>query len=142
MNILTCSTFFRRKLIDEGALFDTGWKNLGDKSWIISLLRRGYRMAVLPEAMSVFALTGVNMSQQQNVHAERMRWRKGLAPVIRWAKPLVRAVNVAKKWKYGAYQNQRIDSAWYTRESYPKRRAFEGITLSWKWPSMAPSGSV
>jgi glycosyltransferase involved in cell wall biosynthesis len=141
LNVLTCSTFFRRKLVDEGALFDTAWKNLGDKSWLLSLLERGYRMAVLPEPLAVFALTGTNMSQQQDVHAERLRWRNGVSPVIRWTKPLIRAGNVLKKWRYGAYQTRRVDSAWFTRASLPVRRRFAGLTLGWKWPSIS-SGST
>ena len=136
MNILTCSTFFRRKLVDEGALFDTAWKNLGDKSWILSLLDRGYRMAVLPEPLTIFTLTGTNMSQQQDVHAERLRWKNRVSPIIRWAKPLIQAGNVLKKWSHGFYQTRRVDSAWYTPNSLPVRRSFAGLTLSWKWPSI------
>jgi hypothetical protein len=98
-------------------------------------------MAVLPEPLTVFTLTGANMSQQQDVRAERVRWKKTVSPVIRWGKPLIRAGNVLTKWSHGFYQTRRIDSAWYTPDSLPVRRSFAGLTLSWKWPSI-PSDST
>jgi glycosyltransferase involved in cell wall biosynthesis len=137
LSILTCSTFFRRKIVDEGAFFDTAWKNLGDKSWVLGLLDRGYHLALLSEAMSVFALTETNLSQQSDVPAERARWRKGLSPVTRLARPLARAGYFLDKWKQGGYMPHRVDSAWYTQESLPVRRTFAGLTLSWKWPSIS-----
>lgn len=139
LGVLTCSTFFRRKLVEEGALFDATWKITGDKAWILSLFDRGYRMAVLQEPLAVFALTGANLSQHQDVHAERLRWNKSVSPVIRLARPLVRARHILEKWRQGAYQIRRVDSAWYTSASLPVRRSFAGLTLSWKWPSISSS---
>ncbi len=137
LGVLTCSTFFRRKIVDEGALFDPSWKITGDKAWILSLFDRGYRLAVLPEPLAVFALTGANLSQHEAVHAERLRWKKSVPPHIRRAKPLVQARHLVEKWRRGAYQVRRIDSAWYTRASLPVRQRFEGLTLGWKWPSLS-----
>ena len=34
LNTPTCSTFFRRKLLDRGFLFDPKWKTIGDLVWI------------------------------------------------------------------------------------------------------------
>jgi glycosyltransferase involved in cell wall biosynthesis len=137
LGVLTCSIFFRRKLVDEGALFDTTWKITGDKAWILSLLERGYGMAVLHEPLAVFALTGANLSQHRDIHAERLRWKKSVSPLIQWAKPLIRTRHILEKWKQGAYQIRQVDSAWYTQTSFPVRRSFAGLTLSWKWPSIS-----
>lgn len=137
LSVLTCSTFFRHKLVNDGAFFDIAWKNLGDKSWILSLLDRGYRMAVLPEPLAVFALTGANLSQQPDVPAERLRWEKNVSPMLRWAKPLVRIRHFLEKWRRGAYKTWRGDSAWYTPDSPAVRHCFAGLTLSWKWPSIS-----
>ena len=137
LGVLTCAMFFRRKLIDDGALFDPAWKIIGDKAWILSLLDRGYRMSVLPEPLAVFTLTGDNLSLHQNVHAERLRWEKSVSPMLRWAKPLVRIGHFLEKWRQGAYKIRRVDSAWYTPDSLAVRRRFAGLTLSWKWPSIS-----
>src|SRR5271155_4195451 len=32
LGVLTCSTFFRRKIVDDGVLFDPAWKIIGDKA--------------------------------------------------------------------------------------------------------------
>jgi len=138
LGVLTCSTFFRRKVVDDGVLFDPVWKIIGDKAWILALLDRGYRMAVLQEPVAVFAMTGANLSLHQNVHAERRRWREGFSPLIRLAKPLVLARHLLDKWQQGAYQEQQLASAWYTPDSFPVRRDFAQLTLGWKWPSISP----
>jgi glycosyltransferase involved in cell wall biosynthesis len=137
LGVLTCSTFFRRKLVEEGALFDTTWKIVGDRAWVLGLLDRGYRMAVLHEPLAVFTLTGANLSLHEDVHAERLRWKKSFSPLIGLAKPLILTGHVLEKWRRGAYQVRRIDSAWYTGASLPLRHSFEGLTLGWKWPSIS-----
>ncbi len=137
LGVLTCSTFFRRKLVDEGALFDTSWKITGDKAWILSLFERGYRMALLQKPLAVFALTGANLSNHEGIHAERRRWKKTVSPLVRLSWPLVRGRYILAKWKDGAYQVQQIDSAWYTQASFPARRTFAGLTLGSKWPSIS-----
>ena len=142
LGVLTCSTFFRRKLVEDGALFDTAWKITGDKAWILDLLDRGYHMAVLPEPLAVFGLTGENLSFHQNVLAERQRWKEKIPLALRIAKPLIRAENILKKWRQGAYQIRRVNSAWYTQDSLTIRRSFEGLTLGWKWPSISHSRSI
>ena len=138
LGVLTCSTFFRRKLVDQGALFDTAWKITGDKAWVLSLFERGYRMAALPEPLAIFTLTGANLSQREDVHAERLRWKGKVPRAVRAAKLLVRGRHILEKWRHGAYKNQRVDSAWYTPDSQAARRSFAGLTLSWKWPSISP----
>jgi glycosyltransferase involved in cell wall biosynthesis len=136
LGVLTCSTFFRRKVVEDGALFDTSWKITGDKAWILELLKRGYRMELVHQPLAVFALTGENLSNHQGIHAERERWL-GMTPrVIQAAKPLIRARHILAKWKVGAYKSQRIDAAWYTRKSFPVRQKFAGLTLGSNWPSI------
>ena len=136
LGVLTCSTFFRRKIVDDEALFDTAWKITGDKAWILSLHDHGYRMAVLNEPLAIFALTGENLSHHQNVLAERLRWKATISPVISLARPLVRARHVLEKWKHGAYNKHVVDTAWYTQASFPARHGFARLTLGWKWPSI------
>ncbi len=97
LGVLTCSTFFRRKIVDDGALFDTAWKITGDKAWVLSLHKRGYRLAVWPEPLAVFALTGANLSHHPDVLAERLRWKKMTSPALRLARPLVSSSACAGK---------------------------------------------
>ena len=134
LGTLTCATFFRRKLVEEGALFDPAWRIIGDRAWVLDFLDRGYRMATLREPTSVFALTGGNLSNHPSVREEYARWEKIVPAVVRAAGPLVRAQYVVAKWREGAYEDRGVDSAWFTRESFPQRQPFVREKLSWHWP--------
>jgi glycosyltransferase involved in cell wall biosynthesis len=140
LGVLTCATFFRRKLVDDGALFDSTWKIIGDKAWILSLFDRGYRMAVLSEALAVFALTGSNLSNDQKVTAERLRWQERVPTTLRLIKPAVHGWHLFEKWRHGAYARRAVDSSWYTLESFPQRQTFAGLNLDWNWPILAKTG--
>jgi glycosyltransferase involved in cell wall biosynthesis len=137
LGVLTCATFYRRKLIDEDALFDTSWRIIGDRAWILALIERGYRLAVLHEPTSVFALTGANLSNHPSVNAEYARWKTKVSPMIKALKPMVLGQHLLAKWNQGAYVDRPIDTAWYTWKSFPKRRNFSGMKLGWKWPILA-----
>ena len=141
LGVLTCTTFFRRKLVKEGTLFDPKWKIIGDKAWVLSFFDRGYRMAVLHEPLAVFALTGSNLSNHQGVKAEQLRWTAGVPPMIRLVKPWVQGWHLIEKWKQGAYVRRTVDSAWYTWDSFPVRKAFTGSTLGWNWPVLTSKTS-
>lgn len=134
LGTLTCATFFRRRLVDEGALFDTSWRIIGDRAWVLSFFERNYRMAVLREPTSVFALTGANLSNHASVQEEYARWGRLVPATVKAATPIIRAQHVLAKWREGAYANHAVDSAWYTRESFPKRRHFTCAKLGWNWP--------
>jgi len=134
LGTLTCATFFRRKLVDDGALFDPAWRIIGDRAWVLSFFQRGYRLAALHEPTSVFALTGANLSNHASVKAEYLRWKQGVPPLVEAAKPIVLARHLLAKWRQGAYSNHEIDSAWYTWKSFPARRHFVEKKLGWRWP--------
>jgi glycosyltransferase involved in cell wall biosynthesis len=137
LGVLTCSTFFRRKVVEDGTLFDPAWKIIGDKAWVRTLFAKNYRMGVLPEPLAVFALTGANLSQHSGVKAEHLRWKKELPAWVQIAKPLILAKHLLTKWKKGAYEAHPLDSAWYSFHSPTIRQRFTGKALGWKWP--APS---
>jgi glycosyltransferase involved in cell wall biosynthesis len=135
--VLTCSTFFRRKIVDAGALFDPSWKIIGDKAWILQLLDRGYRLAVLPEPLAMFAFTGTNLSHLPSVMEERARWDRSYPAALSLAKPWIMSWHVFKKWQWGAYRPHALTSSWYTPNSLHERRSYTELTLGWKWPSVS-----
>jgi glycosyltransferase involved in cell wall biosynthesis len=107
LGVLTCSLFFRRKVI------------------------------TLPEAMAVFAFTGSNLSHLQASSEERHRWQQKSPPGMALATPLVEAWHILRKWRAGAYQGHPLNTAWFTPYSVPLRQDFRGLTLDWKWPSVS-----
>jgi len=135
LGILTCSTFFRRKIVDDGALFDPSWKIIGDKAWVLDLLDRGYGIAALNEPLAVFAFTGANLSHLRSVAKERDRWEKDISPQYRMLRPLARLHHVWRKWRAGAYMKHRGDLSYYTRENLGERKMFAGLRLGHSWPA-------
>ncbi len=75
--VLTCALFIRRRVVQEyGIWFDPRWRDLGDCFWVIEMVKRGVKMAVLPRLTSVFADTGENMNLKPNAIRERAeKWR-------------------------------------------------------------------
>lgn len=70
--VLTCSVFIRRRVVERlGLYFDTKWRDLGDVFWVMELLNRGVRMAVLPQFTSAFTETGENMNLKPNAIREK-----------------------------------------------------------------------
>jgi glycosyltransferase involved in cell wall biosynthesis len=134
LGVLSAAMFFRRKIVDDNILFDPAWKGMGDKVWLVTLLKRGYRLGILSEPLAVFALTGANLSFDKRVVDEHRRWDQQVPLPIRLGKPLFQVHYMFEKWRHGAYSNRGIDSAWYTLDSLPKRQNFTQAQLGWNWP--------
>jgi glycosyltransferase involved in cell wall biosynthesis len=132
---LTCSTFFRRSILDKHDLFfDTKWRDAGDAEWVLRALDKGVRIGLLGEFLSVFADTGANMSLKPNAQAER-RLLAAAAPA--WARKLTLAI----VWRHrfnrlisGAYRQKPFDYAIYTADGSNKRvvHHVERPTFLWK----------
>jgi glycosyltransferase involved in cell wall biosynthesis len=59
----TAATFFRRKLVEDGVLYDDSYKIIADLAWVVRLLHEGYRLAHIRRYFATFTMTGVNRSQ-------------------------------------------------------------------------------
>jgi glycosyltransferase involved in cell wall biosynthesis len=74
--MLTCAIFIRRRVLDKGIYFDTQWRDLGDLFWVMEFIKRGLKIAILPEFTSVFADTGENMNLKPNAIREKeVKWQ-------------------------------------------------------------------
>jgi glycosyltransferase involved in cell wall biosynthesis len=132
LNTLTCSTFFRRSIVERGHFFDLNWKVIGDAVWIDELLRAGVRMAVLPEPLAAFAFTGANLGASDRAFVEGKRFRGGA-----WKAALVPLLSLHhrfRKWRAGAYVPHSVDYALYTKDSPDQRRPFSAAQLDFRWP--------
>ncbi|NCD41035.1 MAG: glycosyltransferase [Bacteroidia bacterium] len=59
----SATMFFHRRLLDQGLLFfDTSYKLCGDFDLILNLLSAGARMVHIPQYLSLFTISGVNLS--------------------------------------------------------------------------------
>jgi glycosyltransferase involved in cell wall biosynthesis len=89
--VLSSSLFLRRRVVhDMGIFLDTQWRDLGDIFWVMAMVQRGVRMAVLPQFTSLFTDTGENMNLRPNAIRERqMKWEMTPGWVKRLKIPII-----------------------------------------------------
>ena len=134
LNTLTCATFFRRRLIDDGHLFPTHLKVAGDQYWVYSLLKKGVPMAVLREPLAVFTFTGTNLYESERGNEERFGWRPDTETSPRWLTPAVLAWHRMKKAFAGAYRRRDLTVEIYTRDSPKARKTISAAGVGFGWP--------
>ncbi len=133
--VLTCSLFVRHRVINEmGIFFDTKWRDLGDWFWVNEMVRRGVRMAVLPQFTSVFTDTGENMNLKPNAQRER-RKKWAMAPL--WVRVMRQPIAVLNRLRLVLRPPALVkpfEYELYTRESPEKRvvRRATQPTSFWK----------
>jgi glycosyltransferase involved in cell wall biosynthesis len=111
----TCSTFFRRSVLDQhGLFFDSKWRDLGDADWVLRILDKGIRIGVLRQFLSTFADTGANMNLAPNAQREKKAmsdaapaWARQFAAVLVWRHRFNRMLR-------GAYRQEPFDYAIYS----------------------------
>jgi len=132
LNTLTCSTFFRRSILERGHFFDLRWKVIGDAAWVDGLLRAHVPMALLPEPLAAFTFTGANLGASPAA-APEMRALRGAA----WKailKPALSLHHRFRKWRAGAYAPHAVQYAVYTRKNPEQREPFSDPRLGFGWP--------
>jgi glycosyltransferase involved in cell wall biosynthesis len=100
----TSSTFFRRKLIEDGIFYDDSYKDIADIARVVRLVSGGYRFAHVRQYFATFAITGNNRSVTvPTVAAEYQRFFDGSPWWISRFKELWRLVGWGQKLLSGCY---------------------------------------
>ena len=68
--IMSTATFFRRRIIDDGELLDTGFRVTMDFEYYVRLARLGYKFGFLPRTLAAFRWHDTNVSV---LNSERRR---------------------------------------------------------------------
>ena len=135
LGVFTAATFFRRSLIDKHQLFfDDAWRATGDAVWVLELIRRGIKMAVIRRFMSTFTDTGDNLILATNSLDEQRRLRES-AP--RWAQKLSSLWILLfrlRRLLAGVYWPQPLRYAIYTEASPTQREDFNVENPTFRWP--------
>ena len=101
--VLSCAMFVRRKVIEQGLLFDDNLKSIADSTFVIRCLREGYRVDYVKRYFSAFTMTGNNMSADDNSKRERIELHKATPSWIHLSWHLINAMRLAGKVLAGAY---------------------------------------
>jgi hypothetical protein len=119
---LTCAIFLRRKTLEARNLyFDTQWRDLGDVYWVMDMINKGTRTAVLDYYTSAFYETGDNMNLKPNAVRERQLKAETTPPWIKKTRSIYLLLHRLRMIKRGAYTQKPFDFSLYTPAS-PDRR--------------------
>jgi hypothetical protein len=126
LSTLSCATFFRRRLFfEQGFEFDSRWQTAGDAEWMLRLLGKGVRMAVLGRFTSAFTCTGSNLGAGAAAGEERRRLAGGAPLWARAFKPAIILHHRLRRWRGGMYSQAPFAYEVYTRRSLGRRERFE-----------------
>jgi glycosyltransferase involved in cell wall biosynthesis len=135
LGTLTCATFFRRKLIDDDALFfHSRWRVLGDAQWVLQLLQRKLPTAVIRRFTSAFTDDGENLSLKPNAVQEKKALRESAPTWARKLTPLFVLQHRLRRLLCGIYFQRPFTFSLYTRAS-PDRRVVHVVekpTFIWR----------
>ena len=133
LNTLSCSTFFRRTVVEAGHLFEPQWKVVGDLRWIRGLLEKGRPMACIPRPLAAFTFLGNNLGAGAKAREEFEASRQSTDGPGRW---LRRGLHGLRKLFSGAYVRRKVTYDLFALSDSARRRRFTAERLGWTWPSM------
>jgi len=140
LQTFTCATFFRRGLIArEGLFFDSNYRVCGDGEWMLRLLRRNTRTAVLRQFTSAFTMTGANLGASAASECENRQLYDSAPLWARRLRPLIVLHHRLRRLLGGVYLQKPFSYSIYTMES-PAQRVVHPVTnprYQWKTPSPA-----
>lgn len=132
--VLTCATFFRRRVLDEHQLFfDPELRDVGDAEWMLRLLKKGLRMAALREFTSAFTMTGENMGAKPNAVRERLALRASAPLMARTFRPLLVLEHRLRRLAGGIYSQRPFSYSIYTHGSVEQRMSFDVTRPEFRW---------
>ena len=70
LGTLTCSTFFRRSVVERGLSYKSEWRQIGDAALVLSWLDAGIKMAAIHQPLAVFTFTGINLGMGKAAEEE------------------------------------------------------------------------
>jgi glycosyltransferase involved in cell wall biosynthesis len=134
LTTFTCATFFRRSLIHGQELFfDPAFRTSGDGEWMLRLLQRGTRMAVLRRFTSVFTMTGANLGAGETAGLEAQKLAQTAPAWVRRLKWLFILQHRLRRLAGGIYHQDPFSFALYTRKSPEQRVDREVARPVFRW---------
>ncbi len=133
--LLSCTMFFRRKIITDGIRFNDQLRDIGDQDFVVRILCNGYQTAHVNRYLAAFTVTGKNMCTGKNADLEK---RNSIERAPKWVKLLRWPLNVlrlSEKLLNGAYmQKFPLEYSVYNSGSAIERKTFRVNKASFRWP--------
>jgi glycosyltransferase involved in cell wall biosynthesis len=104
--IQSSSLFFRQKIFKDGNRFDTRWKAVSDCDFIVRLLDAGFKAGRINDYLSIFTVSGANLSSTNAGSGELRQWRKDMPLLFRIFSLPLRAFRYLEKLLLGGYRER------------------------------------
>lgn len=127
LNAFSCTTFFRRRLFDEGVLrLDTRYRYAADMDLMLRLLESGHHYYKADDYLSVFTMDGTNLSCHPKMLAEtddiQQRYGAFRAPLLR---KLVTTGRYVERLLAGSYHKVDVSYA-FAQDERPTYQTISG----------------
>jgi glycosyltransferase involved in cell wall biosynthesis len=130
----SCTMFFRRKLIEEGCIFDKNFRIIGDEEFVLRLLRKGYHIRHVKKFLAGFAVTGKNLSVDDRAAEEKQMILDRFPFYVRGFRWVLNGVRLMEKFLNGAYFFPKpLEYAVYVEGDEEKRKQFVVHKASFRW---------
>ncbi|MFA5688385.1 MAG: glycosyltransferase family 2 protein [Kiritimatiellales bacterium] len=127
----SCAMFFRQHVFQETGCFDIQWKAVSDCDFITRLLKHGFKAGRMSEYLSVFFVTGQNLSNSRTGQDELIRWRTTAPPPVRMLHYPLRVLRYLEKYFSGGYRERfPLEYAVYLSGDSEHRSTFKPATGS------------
>jgi glycosyltransferase involved in cell wall biosynthesis len=137
LGTLTCSTFFRRSVVERGLSYKSEWRQIGDAALVLSWLDAGLKMATIHQPLATFSLTGSNLSMGKAAREEGRLFRdQGARQHLRHP-AIPAAQHRVRKLLAGAYRRRNLSIEIFTLNSPQHRQKFVAHNLGFGWPKEA-----
>lgn len=130
LNAFSCTTFFRRRLLDAGVLqLDIRYRYAADMDLVLRLLESGIRYRKIDEYLGVFMIDGSNLSCHPKMLAEagdiQQRFGAFRSPLLRKAVTTARYI---ERLLTGSYR--KVDVAYpFAQDERPTYRTISGSRI-------------
>ena len=104
--IQSASTFFHASIFEEGARFDTSLKAISDCVFIINLLEMKKVARHIHDYLSIFTMTGDNLSIEDVGLKELKCWHDTAPAFMRLIRPIINGFRYVEKWLAGGYSEK------------------------------------
>jgi glycosyltransferase involved in cell wall biosynthesis len=132
--VLSCTMFFRRRIIEEGFFFDTAYRAAGDAEFVVRVLRSGFKARHIKRYLAAFTMTGKNLSVDPSAIKERKRLSASAPFYIKINKWLLNGTRLMEKFFSGAYfQEKPLEYAVYVEGMNKERKFFSVNKASFRW---------
>ena len=131
LHSLSCAMFFRPRVLPNPAL-DDRWKIIGDAVLMDHFLSSGARLKACSELLSLYALTGANLSR--GFRAEQEAWLRECGFPPRVFRPFVDLHHRIRRFLAGGYVAKRCEFSFYTHHKTKRQRVT--ATVGGRWPKV------